>query len=119
MSGLEDVNWAMFLTPQEKCLIGSTPEPRYIDKFYTPKAVQRGYDISIADSIRQSAQTYPGLVTYFFNDNGENPKPDRSFSTRVVLAPLNETGETIHDPKALDEAFFIEEIDKKIFKFRS
>ena len=57
----------------------------------------------------------PAIITQF----GENPKPDRSFSTRVVLAPLNETGETIHDPKALDEAFFIEEIDKKRFKFRS
>ncbi|GEM_PF-4940579 len=119
MSGLEDINWAMFLTPQEECLIGSTPEPKYLDKFYTPKAVQRGYNISIINSIRQSAGTYPGISTYFVNDKGENPEPDRSFSTRVVLFPLNDKGETVHDPKTLDEAFFIEEIDKKRFKFRS
>lgn len=118
MNGLEDINWAMFLTPQEECLIGSTPEPKYLDKFYTPKAIQNGYDVGVVNSIRQSAQTYPGLVTYFFNDNGENPEPDRSFSTRVVLSPLNEKGETVHDPKTLDESFKINSNVKERLKFR-
>ena len=118
MSGLENINWAMFLTPQEEHLIGSTPDDKYTNRFYTPKAIQEGYSVKVIDSIRQIAGTYPGIITYFVNDKRENPEPDRTMSTRVVLSPLNEKGETIHDPKSIDESFYIEIEDKKRLRFR-
>ncbi len=119
MSGLENISWHMFLSPQEEILIGSTPEDKYMGKFYTPKAIQNGYATILVNELRQKAQTYPALTVYFVNAKGENPEPDKRFmSTKVVLAPLTYSGETIHDPKPLDESFHIEEQDKKRLKFR-
>lgn len=118
MSGLEKINWTVFLTPQEEHLIGSTPDDKYTERFYTPIAVQKGYDIKVVDSIRQSAGIYPGIITYFVNDKGENPEPDRNMSTKVILSPLNERGETIHDPKTIDESFYIESEERKRLRFR-
>jgi hypothetical protein len=99
---LEKFEWSEFLTPQEDELRGAGIERKYQDKWYTPYIIQDGsaMDINTINQIRQRRPTYMTAQLYWI-DEQEN-QPDGEVKTR--LSPLDpETGETLHDPTALDE----------------
>lgn len=119
MRGLEDLSWRQFLTPQEEYLIGSSPNAAYIGQFYTPKAIQDGCDVSAVNSIRQTLGTYSGIEFYFVNGDGHHPTPEKDGYIRVILSLLNEAGETIEDPRPVEDGFKIDEESRVKLKFRS
>ena len=97
---LEDLNWDDFLTPQEDSLRGAGINPKYKNRWYTPYLVQDGCNPTAVDQIRQQFKTYWTGSAFWVDGKGKNPQEE----VETTFSPLNlETGETIHDPGALDE----------------
>ncbi|HLC32134.1 MAG TPA: hypothetical protein VJK51_05695, partial [Candidatus Nanoarchaeia archaeon] len=98
------VNINDYLTPQEHVLIGSTVEPRYNQQPYTPIAIQLGVDEELAHAVRVGIES---IETIGYNWEPKNAQP-----VSIQLAPLNERGETLYDPQALNPAYTLRPLPK-------
>ncbi|HIH43165.1 TPA: hypothetical protein HA246_05985 [Candidatus Woesearchaeota archaeon] len=92
-----------YLTPQEHCYIGSSVEQnnsKNYPKLYIPLAVQKGEDISAIIARREQEKTFMTGFYLWVDQDGNQCEN----SVKCFLSPLNlKTGETLNDPKPLDE----------------
>jgi len=97
-----------YMTPQEECLFGSTPDQGYPNP-YMPRILQeKGIKkLKNVREIRKEIKFTVVLYGYFkleYDDLNKN-KDIRNILQHVLcsLEPLNENGETENDPQLVDE----------------
>ncbi len=88
------------LTPQEHIYTGGSSDSSYYARFYTPKSVQKGEDILTVNARRKKEKTFTSSFHLWIYQDGSQVMEN----VECNLSPLDlATGETLSDPRPLDE----------------
>ena len=106
-----------FLTGQEHALMASSERGR---SFYTPIILDEGLPIDAVNGIRQHYKKFLVIRSFFVDSEGRRLGTKENPYIELELAPLNpRTGETIHDPMAVDKKYRINPELKERFGWRA